>query len=199
MDEFSIRIENVVASVSLGETIDLYQIARAIPGVDYDPKRFPGLLFRLSKPKTATLIFSSGKMVCTGAKSSSGVYEAVDEIVRTLKEKGIEIKGKPEVFIQNVVASANLNSEVNLEKAGLKLDNVLYEPEQFSGLIYRMGEPKVVLLIFGSGKMVCTGARSEQDVYDAVKKIYGKLKEIDVLIAKKPARRAVCSCSLSSL
>ncbi len=184
MEEFSIRIENVVASVSLRETIDLYQIARAIPGVDYDPKRFPGLLFRLSKPKTATLIFSSGKMVCTGAKSSAGVYEAVDEIVKTLKEKGIEIKGKPEVYIQNVVASANLMSEVNLEKAGLQLENVLYEPEQFSGLIYRMSDPKVVLLIFGSGKMVCTGARSEEDVYKAVEKIYKRLKEIGVLMSK---------------
>ncbi|MFP3219986.1 MAG: TATA-box-binding protein [Candidatus Marsarchaeota archaeon] len=190
MEEFSIRIENVVASVSLGGTIDLYQIARAIPGVDYDPKRFPGLLFRLSKPKTATLIFSSGKMVCTGAKSSAGVFEAVDEIVRTLREKGIEIKGQPEVFIQNVVASANLMSEVNLEKAGLQLDNVLYEPEQFSGLIYRMTDPRVVLLIFGSGKMVCTGARSEEDVYKAVEKIYNKLKEIGVLMSKGGANAA---------
>ncbi|MGC8601185.1 MAG: TATA-box-binding protein [Thermoprotei archaeon] len=188
MEEFSIRIENVVASVSLRETIDLYQIARAIPGVDYDPKRFPGLLFRLSKPKTATLIFSSGKMVCTGAKSSAGVYEAVDEIVKTLREKGIEIKGKPEVYIQNVVASANLMSEVNLEKAGLQLENVLYEPEQFSGLIYRMNDPKVVLLIFGSGKMVCTGARSEEDVYRAVEKIYKRLKEIGVLMPKGSAK-----------
>jgi len=190
MEEFSIRIENVVASVSLGGTIDLYQIARAIPGVDYDPKRFPGLLFRLSKPKTATLIFSSGKMVCTGAKSSAGVFEAVDEIVRTLREKGIEIKGQPEVFIQNVVASANLMSEVNLEKAGLQLDNILYEPEQFSGLIYRMTDPRVVLLIFGSGKMVCTGARSEEDVYKAVEKIYNKLKEIGVLMSKGGANAA---------
>jgi len=190
MEEFSIRIENVVASVSLGGTIDLYQIARAIPGVDYDPKRFPGLLFRLSKPKTATLIFSSGKMVCTGAKSSAGVFEAVNEIVRTLREKGIEIKGQPEVFIQNVVASANLMSEVNLEKAGLQLDNVLYEPEQFSGLIYRMTDPRVVLLIFGSGKMVCTGARSEEDVYKAVEKIYNKLKEIGVLMSKGGANAA---------
>jgi len=139
-------------------------------------------VLRSGKPKTATLIFSSGKMVCTGAKSESEVYKAVKNIIKLLKSHGIEIKNKPIIEIQNIVASANLKAGVDLEKAAYKLSNAMYEPEQFPGLIYRMDEPKVVLLIFSSGKVVCTGARKEEEVKAAVDKIYNQLKELEVLV-----------------
>ncbi|RLE50130.1 MAG: TATA-box-binding protein [Candidatus Methanomethylicota archaeon] len=177
----SVKIENVVASVTLNQSIDLDVIANNVPGVEYNPEQFPGLVYRVSKPRTATLIFSSGKMVCTGAKSEKDVHSAVKKIIKSLKERGIVIIGTPEIEIQNIVASANLNAEVNLEKAAMLLENVMYEPEQFPGLIYRMSDPKVVLLIFSSGKMVCTGAKREEQVYEAVNKIYNKLKELGVL------------------
>lgn len=121
-------------------------------------------------------------MVCTGAKSESEVYKAVKNIIKILKSHGIEIKNKPIIEIQNIVASANLKAGVDLEKAAFKLSNAMYEPEQFPGLIYRMDEPKVVLLIFSSGKVVCTGARKEEEVKSAVDKIYSQLKELGVLI-----------------
>jgi len=174
----SVRIENVVASVVLDQYIDLEAVTRSIPSVDYNPEQFPGLVFRLDKPKTATLIFSSGKMVCTGAKSEKDVKKAIKKIVSTLKSKGIIMVGKPKITIQNIVASANLKANINLEKAALTLENVMYEPEQFPGLIYRMNEPKVVLLLFSSGKMVCTGAKKEEQVYEAVEKINNKLREL---------------------
>jgi len=174
----SVRIENVVASVVLDQYIDLEAVTRSIPSVDYNPEQFPGLVFRLDKPKTATLIFSSGKMVCTGAKSEKDVKKAIKKIVSTLKSKGIIMIGKPKITIQNIVASANLKANINLEKAALTLENVMYEPEQFPGLIYRMNEPKVVLLLFSSGKMVCTGAKKEEQVYEAVEKINNKLREL---------------------
>ena len=144
MTKPSVRIENVVASVVLDQYIDLEAITKNIPTVDYNPDQFPGLVFRLTRPKTATLIFSSGKMVCTGAKSEKDVKRAIKKIITTLKAKGIVIVGKPKITIQNIVASANLKSGVNLEKAALLLENVMYEPEQFPSLIYRMSEPKVV-------------------------------------------------------
>jgi len=138
-------------------------------------------VLRLNKPKTATLIFSSGKMVCTGAKSEAEVYRAVKSIMKLLKKHGMPIKGEPIVKIQNIVASANLRAEVDLEKAAFLLENSMYEPEQFPGLIYRMTEPRVVLLIFSSGKCVCTGAKKEKEVEIAVNKVYQKLKELEVL------------------
>ncbi|MCC6013257.1 MAG: TATA-box-binding protein [Candidatus Verstraetearchaeota archaeon] len=177
----SYRIENVVASVTINQNIDLDAISANVPGVEYNPEQFPGLIYRLSKPKTATLIFSSGKMVCTGAKSEKEVHAAIKKIIKNLRERNIVIVGEPQIQIQNIVASANLNAEVNLEKAAYLLENVMYEPEQFPGLIYRMSEPKVVLLIFSSGKMVCTGAKHEDEVRIAVEKVYERLKELGVL------------------
>lgn len=134
------------------------------------------------RPKTATLIFSSGKMVCTGAKSEAEVHKAVRSIIKLLKQHGIDIRNEPVIEIQNIVASANLRAGVDLEKAAFLLENAMYEPEQFPGLIYRMKEPKVVLLIFSSGKVVCTGAKREEEVREAVMKVYQMLKEYGVLI-----------------
>ncbi len=100
-----ISIENVVASVTLKQRIDLNAIVRVFPGVEYRPEQFPGLVYRLKKPKTATLIFSSGKMVCTGAKSERQAHKAVLKVVDELKRDGIVIIGRPEIVIQNIVAS----------------------------------------------------------------------------------------------
>lgn len=172
------NIENIVATVSLDQTLDLRLIERNILTVEYNPEQFPGLVYRLDQPKVTALIFKSGKMVVTGAKSTKDLIEAVKKIVRNLKKHGIPIHGRPKVQIQNIVASANLNVCVDLERAALTLENSMYEPEQFPGLIHRMDEPRVVLLIFSSGKMVITGAKREEEVYEAVNKIYEELKKL---------------------
>ncbi|MCW3975323.1 MAG: TATA-box-binding protein [Candidatus Bathyarchaeota archaeon] len=168
-DGIYISIENVVASASLTQKIDLLAIVRIFPGVEYRPEQFPGLVYRLKKPKTATLLFGSGKMVCTGAKTESQAKKAVLKVVDELKRNGIIKTEEPEIQIQNIVASAGLGGYIDLEKCALSLKRMMYEPEQFPGLIYRMDEQKVVMLLFSSGKLVCTGARKENDVEDAVK------------------------------
>ena len=172
-----IRIENVVASATLNQRIDLKAVVKSYPGVEYRPEQFPGLVFRLKKPKTATLIFNSGKMVCTGAKSEREARGAVMKVIDELKRSGIVIVGKPDLKIQNIVASANLSGIIDLEQAAFTLGKTMYEPEQFPGLIYRMDNPKVVILLFASGKLVCTGAKREEDVYIAVEKLHKRLEE----------------------
>ena len=172
-----INIENVVASATLKQNIDLNSIVRVFPGVEYRPEQFPGLVYRLKKPKTATLIFSSGKMVCTGAKSEKQARKAVMKVVDELKRDGIVIVGKPEIQIQNIVASAGLAGSIDLEKSTYSLRRTMYEPEQFPGLIYRMDDPKVVILLFASGKLVCTGAKKEIEVHRAVAKLEETLEE----------------------
>ena len=179
--DLSISIENVVASASLDQKIDLLAIMKVFRNVEYRPKQFPGLVFRLKRPKTATLIFGSGKMVCTGAKSEKMSKRAVNKVVRELKNNGIIILGKPKIVIQNIVASANLHGKIDLETAADIMENVMYEPEQFPGLIYRMGEPKVVMLLFASGKLVCTGAKHEAMVKEAVEKLHVILKDYDLI------------------
>ncbi|MEM2134204.1 MAG: TATA-box-binding protein [Candidatus Jordarchaeaceae archaeon] len=176
-----VHIENVVASVTINQKIDLEKIARATLNVEYDPEQFPGLVYRLEKPKTATLIFSSGKMVCTGAKSEKEVHKAVNLILKDLRDVGIiDVNSEPIIQIQNIVASASLGADLNLELAAYTLPNVMYEPEQFPGLIYRMKNPKVVLLLFTTGKLVVTGAKREEEIYTAVENVLNTLTELGI-------------------
>ena len=177
----TISIENVVASATLNQKVDLNAVVKGYPGVEYRPEQFPGLVFRLKRPKTATLIFSSGKMVCTGAKSEKESKRAVMKVVKELKKGGIIIISKPELKIQNIVASAGVGGMIDLEKAAYSLGHSMYEPEQFPGLIYRMAEPKVVILLFASGKLVCTGAKKEEDVYVAVEQLHTLLEETNLI------------------
>jgi len=180
-EDLDISIVNVVATTSLDQKIDLLAIHKVFRNIEYRPKRFPGLVFRLKRPKTATLIFSTGKMVCTGAKSEKLARSAVRKVVRELKKQDVIILKNPEIVVQNIVASANLQGRIDLETAADVLDNVMYEPEQFPGLIYRMSDPKTVILLFSSGKLVCTGAKSEDMVYEAVGKVYGVLRNYGLL------------------
>lgn len=177
----TVSIENVVASATLNQKVDLYSVVKGYPGVEYRPEEFPGLVFRLKRPKTTTLIFNSGKMVCTGAKSEKEARRAVIKVIKELKKSGIIIISKPELKIQNIVASGILGGSADLEKAAYTLGHTMYEPEQFPGLIYRMEDPKVVILLFASGKLVCTGAKKEEDVYAAVDKLHTLLEETSLI------------------
>ena len=177
-----ISVENVVASASVEQKMDLNEITRKFANVEYHPDQFPGLVFRLSTPKTATLIFTSGKMVCTGSKSEEMARLAVKTVVNKLRAGGIEVKQDAIVEIQNIVASINLGGNIHLEQAARTLPRSMYEPEQFPGLIHRMLDPKTVILLFSSGKLVCTGAKREPDVYRSVNNLHAMLEEKDLMI-----------------
>ena len=177
-----ISIENVVASADVMQKMDLDDITRKFPDVEYHPDQFPGLVFRLKIPKTATLIFTSGKMVCTGSKSEEMAKKAVKTVVQNLRNGGIKIKKNAVVTIQNMVASINLGGKIHLEQAARTLPRSMYEPEQFPGLIHRMVDPKTVILLFSSGKLVCTGAKHEADVYRSVNNLHVVLEEKKLMI-----------------
>ena len=172
-----VSIENVVASASVYKRMDLNEITRKFADEEYHPDQFPGLVFRIKSPKTATLIFSSGKMVCTGAKSETMSRNAVKIVVQKLRKGGIKVKKNAIVDIQNIVASINLGGRIHLEQAARTLPRSMYEPEQFPGLIHRMIDPKTVILLFSSGKLVCTGAKKEPDVYRSVNNLHALLEE----------------------
>ena len=176
-----VNIENVVASATVEQTINLNEISRKFPQTEYNPEQFPGLVFRLKNPRTATLIFRTGKMVCTGAKSEEMSIQAVRTVVQRLRKGGIEIKNDAVVTIQNMVAAINLGGRIHLEKSARALPRSMYEPEQFPGLIHRMLDPKTVILLFASGKLVCTGAKKESDVYRSVHNLHAALEERDLM------------------
>ena len=168
-----IEVQNIVASTSFAEKLDLDVIAQSLEEAEYEPEQFPGLVYRLDDPKTATLLFRSGAANCTGAKNIADVRKTVVIISEKLKKLGIGVYKDLEIVVQNIVATADLGGELNLNEVamGLGLENVEYEPEQFPGLVYRLKEPRVVLLLFGSGKIVCTGGKNTEDVSTAVEKV----------------------------
>ena len=172
-----IIVVNVVASASIGKELMLQDIAFQLEGAEYDQDRFPGLIYKLAEPKTAALIFRSGKVVCTGARSIPDVHVAINKVVDELRVLDMPVKDEPDIVIQNIVATTNLESTLNLIQIAMSLgfENVEYEPEAFPGLVYRMDDPKVVLLLFGSGKMVCVGAREVNDIKNAVRNIKEEL------------------------
>ena len=178
-----IKIENVVASTSLGKELDLQVIARVLGGAEYEPEQFPGLIYRLKEPKTAILLFRSGKVVCTGAKSPENVKIAIDIVTKQIEAAGIPVKKNPEIVVQNIVATSDLGARIDLPAVAISLGGgeLEYEPEQFPGLVYRIDKPKVVVLLFGSGKIVCTGAQKPSDVEQAVEKITAELKAAGLL------------------
>jgi len=179
----TIKIENVVASTAISQEIDLISVTQALEGADYDPGRFPGLVYRTKNPKTAALIFRSGKIVCTGAKSIDDVDSGLQKVFEKLRELGIDTGDNPKIIVQNIVASADLGAVLNLNAIaiGIGLENIEYEPEQFPGLVYRLDKPKVVVLLFGSGKLVVTGGKKPKDAEDAVERIFGELEKLALL------------------
>lgn len=177
-----VSIENVVASATINQDLDLDTVQKKFPKVEYNPEQFPGAVFRLEKPKTATLLFRTGKMVCTGSKSEAMAHKAVKTVVDSLREGKIKIKNNATVTVQNIVAAVNLGGRIHMEKAARVLPRSMYEPEQFPGIIHRMLDPKVVFLVFSSGKLVCAGGKKEQDVYRAVNSLHTTLEEKELMM-----------------
>ncbi|MDD5650751.1 MAG: TATA-box-binding protein [Candidatus Nanoarchaeia archaeon] len=171
-----LKIQNIVASTSLEHDIPLIKLAETLPNTEYNPEQFPGLVIRIKDPKTSALIFSSGKVVCTGAKSVPKLKESISCIIKSIAKIGIRIKIKPKIKIQNVVASGNINMDLNLNKLAMKLENTEYEPEQFPGLVYKLAGTRATFLLFSNGKIVCTGTTSEAKLKEAVDKLVQVLK-----------------------
>jgi len=170
------QLQNIVSTVSLGCPLDLKRIALHARNAEYNPKRFAAVIMRIRDPRTTALIFSSGKMVCTGAKSEEDSRLAARKYARIIQKLGFPAKFK-EFKIQNMVGSCDVKFPIRLE--GLMLTHSQfssYEPELFPGLIYRMVKPRIVLLIFVSGKVVLTGAKVRQDIHEAFDNIHPILK-----------------------
>jgi transcription initiation factor TFIID TATA-box-binding protein len=175
------KIENVVATVvmEITEKIDLTRIARKFEDAEYNPERFPGLIMRIDDPKATFLIFSTGKMVITGLRRADEASLGVKKIVKFIKNAGINVSN-PVITIQNIVASGDLHTFIDLNMAAIVMENAMYEPEVFPGLIYRMKNPKTVFLLFSTGKVVCTGAKNKKFVKEAFLNLNRVLKELGV-------------------
>ncbi|KAJ4835223.1 hypothetical protein Tsubulata_821049 [Turnera subulata] len=170
-------LQNVVSTVNVGCKLDLKLIALSARNSEYNPHRFSAVIMRIKEPKTTALIFASGKLVCTGAKSEALSKVAARKYVRIVQKIGYPDVKFVDFKVQNIVASCDVQFPIKLEHlATMHYKYSNYEPELFPGLIYRMTKPKVSLLIFVSGKVVITGAKKREDTMAAFDNIYPVLK-----------------------
>ena len=178
MAKDSLKIQNIVATTSLGKDVPLTKLAKTLSNTEYNPEQFPGLVLRVKKPKSAVLVFSSGNLVCTGTKSIAQVKEVIREVIKQLRKINVKITITPKVTVQNIVASGSLNVTLNLNFLALELENTEYEPEQFPGLVYKLVEPNATFLLFSNGKLVCTGTKNRAQLEDSMNQLNKKIREI---------------------
>ena len=177
-----IIIENVVATAGINQEIDIRKIIKGFSEVKYNPEKFPGAIIKMESPKATILLFRTGNIVCTGTKSEEKVKEALTFFAAKLEELGVDlIHGLSKIRIENIASSCNLKNKIHLEKAAKMLPRSLYEPEQFPGIIHRMPYPKTVILLFASGKLVCTGAKVTSDVHLSVNTLRSMLEEKNLM------------------
>jgi transcription initiation factor TFIID TATA-box-binding protein len=176
----SLKIENIVASGVIADSIDLAAVSQAIPACELNTKRFPGAVYRIEKPKIASLIFSSGKVVLTGIRDKQALADGLGIITNSLREAGVACYDEPRVAITNIVCSYDIGKYINLNKVviTLNLENIEYEPEQFPGLVYRIKDPKIVALLFSSGKIILTGGKNLEDIKRGLDFLEQKLESI---------------------
>jgi len=178
------QVVNVVGVSKIGNDFDLNSMAMSLEGAEYEPEQFPGLIYKIKDPKAAFLIFKSAKIVCTGTKSAMEAQKALDTLMSRLLTIGLDLLPSPTIEIVNIVASGDLGvTELNLTQLamGLGLENIEYEPEQFPGMVFRMKSPKVVILIFSTGKTICTGAKDTDNVGLALDNLHKLLSELNFL------------------
>ena len=184
----NLKVQNIVATASLGKPISLTKLARHHSNTEYNPEQFPGLVLRVKKPKSAVLVFSSGNLVCTGTKSTAQVKEVIRQVIKQLAKIGVKITQKPKITVQNIVASGSIKVSLNLNHLALELENTEYEPEQFPGLVYKLDNPTTTFLLFSNGKLVCTGTKSRAQLEDAMRQLNKNIKAVLKRIKKKKMR-----------
>ncbi len=179
MASFPVKIENVVAVANLGVDIPLERISSAGGGSEYGPEQTSGVVYRTGEHGVAALVFSSGKIVCTGTKSVEKARETVGKVVDKIREIGVDVPAGPKIEIESIVASSKVDARLDLHEAASMLEDAEYNPDRLPVLVYRMTDPAVYMMIFDTGKIICSGARSVDEARRAMHKIGGVLKRAE--------------------
>ena len=179
--QMKVRIVNIVISSDLKNKLILNKINAKLPHTEYNPDRFPGLILKIKEPRSSILLFTNGKIVCTGTKSFEKAEEAVNNLIKMLNKTGYNLKLNPILHVQNQVAFGELKIGLNLNQLAMKLIDVEYEPEQFPGLVHRIKEPKSTFLLFSNGKFVCTGTKNKKELDYSINKLIEDLKKVKAI------------------
>ncbi|NJE49746.1 MULTISPECIES: TATA-box-binding protein [Thermococcus] len=178
----TLEIENIVASIDLHGPIDMNLVVKNLAPIKYNPRTFPGAAYRMQSPEVTFLIFYSGRLVCTGARDVKTIETAVLYLRHMLESLGMKFEGSPSIKIENIVAAGDIGlGNVELEEIALTLPNVEYEPEIFPGVVYRVRDSSMTILIFNSGKIVVSGAKTEEDIKKAVDRLKNDLERYGLI------------------
>ena len=175
-----IQIENIIAYAQISKLFDIKLLSEKIADSIYNPSEFDGLSIKYDNEKIAVIVLGTGKVVCTGAKEITDAIDKIKKVTSQIKKIGFKIKKDYKVKIENIIVSTDLKKELNLASLATKLfpQEVDYQPEVFPGLVYKMDDLQTILIIFNSGKIVCTGAKSIDDATNSIKKMEEKLSSI---------------------
>lgn len=181
----SIHIENVVATTTLNQKIDIKKTIQKFNSAQYEPKKFPGVIIRQNSPRSVILFFESGSIVCTGAKSEEMTISAIQNFISKIRSKSKNYSQNSKIKIENMVASCDLGDKIHLEQTARVLPRSIYEPDQFPAVIHRLSYPNTVALIFASGRMVCTGARSTREIQISTHTMLMELEKRNLIAHEK--------------
>lgn len=177
MASYPIKIENVVASASLGVEVPVDKMLSGSDKPEYGTE-VPGLVYKINEPNAAALVFSSGRVVCTGAKSIESAKDVLKKVAEKVRKTGVDVPKDFSIEIEGIVASSRIDTKISFEEIAFSLEDAQYDPQQFPGIIYRMKEPRVSALIMKSGRVIFSGARTIDEVQRALLKLNGKLNDM---------------------
>jgi transcription initiation factor TFIID TATA-box-binding protein len=178
-----VEIENIVATTRIDQELDVAQLGADLPDGTYNAEQFPGVICRLPMTSATMLLYRTGTITSTGANSVQDVKHGYDELFTQLRDLGITVTEEPSISIENLVSSADFETPLNLNALaiGLGVEEIEYEPEQFPGLVYRLDEIPLVVLLFNSGKLIITGAKTETQAQMGVQRVKSRLSELGFL------------------
>ena len=174
------KVVNIIAIAEYGIQFDLLDISRRVRNAEYNPKRFKCVTLRIQEPKATGLVFKNGKINIVGCNNTDDSHKAAKKFGRILKNLGYACNRLKEFTISNMVATINCGFSVKISAIGTHPEHgriCTYNPERFSGLVYKLPYPKSTLLIFQSGKAIITGAKSLEDLRNVSEWIYPILKQ----------------------
>ena len=169
------RVNNIVASVQLSCCLSLKALSDRMCNTEYNPRRFNALTVRIKNPKTTALVYSTGKMVVTGARSMEDLELAVRLLARAICKAGYPSCQVLSKTISNMVAWCDIRAPLRLEALHHALGGAgggaSFDMEIFPAIIYRLSDPEVTLNIFSTGKVTITGATNHADILAALEKL----------------------------
>ena len=169
-----LKIQNVVSTAYVGKTLDLKNLAKHLINIEYKPSKFIAAIMRIRNPFATCLIFPSGRLLITGAKSVEQSYNAARIFARKIQKVSSIKTSFKEFKVQNIVGNFEMKGKIDVNLFYTYNKNkCLYDPESFPGLKYKIDDKeKIVALVFDSGRIVITGAKDVKKINELADRMY---------------------------